>query len=87
MEEHHTVSQWIGNIVSGGALVTSWVGIMPTIMTLLASGIALVWYLIQIYESETVRRWLLNRRKRKIAYLRARAAGLEAYDRQLPPEA
>ena len=87
MEEHRTFIQWVGNIVSGGALITSWVGILPTLMTITASMIALVWYLIQIYESETVRRWLANRRKRQIAYLKARVAGLEAYDRILPPEA
>lgn len=85
MDEHHTFSQWAGNVVSSGAIVTSWFGVLPTLMTLIASGLALIFYVIQIYESETVRHWLANRRLRKIAYLKARIVGLEAYVRQLPP--
>ena len=85
MNGDHSFSAWLGNLFSGGALVATWAGLLPTIATLVASSVALIWYLIQIHESETVRRWLANRRTRRIAKLRARLIVLEA--KSPPPPA
>jgi hypothetical protein len=74
-----TINQWVGNIVSAGAIVGTFIGWLPGI----AAFIAFVWYLIQIYESATVQRWLAARRVRKIASLKAKILVLEALN-QLP---
>lgn len=70
----HPVSQWLGNVISGAAIVASFVGYIPGI----AACVALVWYFIQIYESATIQRWLAGRRIRKLARLKARVIMLEA---------
>ena len=84
MDHDHSFTTWIGNAFGAGTLAATWAGWMPTIATIAASSVALVWYLIQIHESETVRRWLASRRARKIARLRARLILLEAKP-PLPP--
>lgn len=81
MDGTHSFQAWIGNAFSIGAIAASLIGIVPA----LAAVVALIWYFIQIYESATVQRWIANRRARKIAYLKARVAGLEEYDRRVPP--
>lgn len=78
MNSDHSFSQWLGNAVSGGALVATWIGWLPTIMTMVASSVALIWYLIQIHESETVQRWIATRRLRKLARMKAQVLLLEA---------
>lgn len=75
-----SLDKWAGNIISVGAIFGSILGWLPGI----AAFIAFVWYLIQIYESVTVQRWLAGRRLRKIAHLRAKIVVLEALN-QLPP--
>jgi hypothetical protein len=47
----------------------------------IAALVALIWYLIQIYESATVQRWVANRRIRKIARMKAKVMMLEARHR------
>ena len=64
MESHVTLSQWLGNALTGGTLVASWVGAFPTLLVVISSLVALVWYPIQISESATAQRWLANRRLR-----------------------
>lgn len=71
---------WFGNIASGVTIVTTLFGILPA----LAAGVALVWYVIQIYESTTVQRWLAGRRMRKIARLKARVLMMESHVAPMP---
>lgn len=72
--EHSTINQWLGNIFSAGAIVSTMAGWVPAI----AAIVGLIWYLIQIYESATVQRWLATRRVRKIAKMKAQVMMLEA---------
>ena len=73
--------QAAGNVASAGAVIVAWVGLMtdviPIFLATLVSLAALVFYTIQIYESPTMRRYRHKRRDRKIAYLKARVAGME----------
>lgn len=79
-----TASSWAGNIISAGAIITSFMGWVPGI----AAIVALVWYVIQISESQTVQRWFLARRQRKLASLRAKLLKLEGSEPlALPPPA
>ena len=72
--DHESLNVWTGNILSAGAIVGTVLGWVPAV----AAIVALVWYLIQISESETVRRWVATRRVRKIARLKARVLLMEA---------
>jgi hypothetical protein len=76
--DNHNFSQWLSNLVGGGTLLATWIGFLPTISAVIASIIAGFWYIIQIYESETVRRWMAGRRVRKLARLKARVLMMEA---------
>lgn len=83
MEAHRdTIMTWIGNGVSLGAIVTSFMGLVPA----LAALVALLWYLVQIYESKTVQVWIAKRRLRQLARLKAAVMMLETKTAQLPPE-
>jgi len=82
MNHESNINLWLGNIVSAGAVVSTVLGWAPAI----AAIVALIWYLIQIYESETARRWMDGRRHRKIARLKARVLMMEARAKTaLPP--
>ena len=81
MDHGNAINQWVGNIVSVGAIVGAFLGWIPYIGAL----VALCWYLIQIYESQTLQRWLANRRARKIAHLKSRILELEARTLLEPP--
>lgn len=81
MDSQHNISQWIGNSVTGGAIIATLIGVIPAA----AATVALIWYLIQIYESATVQRWLANRRTRRLARLKARVIMLEAQGRPALP--
>ncbi len=70
---------WAGNIFSAAAIVGTFMGWLPA----LAAGVGMCWYLIKIYESVTVQRWVAARRARKIARLKARVLLMEAQN--LPP--
>jgi hypothetical protein len=80
METNHTFSHWIANFISGGAIIATMTGYIPAV----AAGVGLIWYLIQIYESSTVQRWLAGRRIRKIARLKARVIMMEAHAHAAP---
>jgi len=84
MNSDHSFANWIGNVFGVGTLAATWAGWMPTVATILASTVALIWYMIQIHESETVRRYLASRRARKVAKLRAKLILLEGTP-PLPP--
>lgn len=85
MDHGNTINQWTGNILSGGAIVATIMGWLPGI----AAAVALIWYFIQIYESTTVQKYIADRRRRKIARMRAKLIQLEAqgaYERLLPKD-
>lgn len=75
MEDHHIV-QWVGNGLSVGALVSTIFGWLP------AAGavVAIVWYLIQIAESDTFQKWRLRRHIKRVAKLEARLAYLKSLE-------
>lgn len=79
--DSNAINQWLGNIVSVAAVIGALAGWVAPI----AAVVALIWYLIQIYESETVRRWAATRRARKLARLKARVLMLEAQSRRALP--
>jgi hypothetical protein len=84
MNSDHPFGQWLSNAVGGGALFASVMGWFPVMVTMIGAIVAVIWYSIQIAESETVRRWMTNRRARKVAKLRAKLILLEAKP-PLPP--
>lgn len=77
----HPIALWFGNIASAGAILTTLAGLLPPITAI----VALIYYFIQISESETVKSWRRHRRAHRIAKLRARLLELEAMN-VLEPE-
>lgn len=69
MNEHENtvlfVSWVFAHVASGVAVVAALAGYLPP----LAALIAFVWYIIQICESETFRKWQARRRLRRIKAL------------------
>jgi len=68
------LSHVVGHLVSAGAILGAIVGYLPAIAAL----VGVVWYLVQLYESNTVQRYLRGRRERKIAKLTLELARLQA---------
>ncbi len=56
--EHWYVFRWFGDGLSVGAIVGAFLGLLPAV----AAIAAFIWYLIQIYESDTAQKWLDKRR-------------------------
>lgn len=56
-----------------GVILTTLLGYAPAF----AAMIAIIWYLIQIYESKTIQRWFESRLRRKLVRLHSEAAHLE----------
>ena len=79
--EHHNISQWVGSAISAAAILSSMLGWAPAFGALVAA----IWYLIKIYESATVQRWMHTRRIQKLARLKARVIMLEAQSRSALP--
>lgn len=73
MEDFDGFNVWLAHGLSGAAILGTIVGWLPP----LAALIALVWYVIQIGESKTVRGLFARRRERKIARLKAKLTHLE----------
>lgn len=71
---HHYIVSWIGNSISVGVIYASVMGILPAV----AAIAAIIWYYIQISESQTVRHWKARRLARKIAKVKAQLVLLEA---------
>ena len=78
MDHGSSANLWLGNIISAGAILSTILGWAPAI----AAVVALVWYVIQISESETVRRWRAARLHRRIVRLKATLLSLQARVRQ-----
>lgn len=79
--QDHTLIYWLGNFASASAIVTTLLGILPSV----AAIVALVWYLIQIYESQTIQVWIAKRRVQRIARLQAKLLILTSKPAPLPP--
>lgn len=69
-----SAGQLVGHTLSVGTLVSVITGLLPVA----ASLVALVWYVIQIFESDTWCGRVERRRIRRIAKLRGELAMLEA---------
>ena len=67
---------WIGNLVSPFAIVGVVFGWFPTIAIMLA----IIWYLVQLYESHFMQTRMGDRRLRRMAKLRIEIAKLEALE-------
>lgn len=71
MDGNVDIQHWIGHSISAGALLGALTGLIPA----LAALIAVIYYIIQIYESDTVQKYLDKRRRiwkaRRVAKLRA----------------
>lgn len=76
MENGQGLIGWIGHTFSSVTLAGAIVGWFPGV----AAIVALFWYGIQIYESNTFQRWLTTRRLRRIARLKIEMAKLEALE-------
>ena len=68
------LSHVVGHLVSAGAILGAIIGYLPAVAAL----VGVVWYLVQLYESHTVQRYLRGRRERKIAKLTLEIARLQA---------
>lgn len=74
MDSQFDLSHWIGHAVSSIAVVGAILGILPAAAALAG----LIWYAIQIWESNTVSRWRRTRAERRLTHHRAAIAKLEA---------
>lgn len=81
MDQNTHVSTWVASAISGAAILSSMLGWVPAFGALVAA----IWYLIKIYESATVQRWVHSRRIRKLARLKARVIMLEAQAQRALP--
>lgn len=76
MEGINSFLSWVGHTLSGAAIIGTLLGYFPAV----AAAVAMLWYVVQLYESRTVQRWLQSRRLRKIAKLKIEMARLEALE-------
>jgi hypothetical protein len=73
MDGNQSIISWVGNVFSGAAILGTLIGVIPTI----AAVVALIWYLIQIYESNTVQAWRKERARKKLILLHQKVSRLE----------
>lgn len=76
MDGNIDLSQLTGHGLSIGAIIGSLFGWAPPV----AAFAALVWYSIQIFDSDRVQNFLHQRRIRKLAALRKQIAAIEAVE-------
>lgn len=78
---HHVApsARVAADIVSAGAIFGAFLGVLPP----LAALGAIIWYIIQIYESDTVQNFLLERRIIRRRRQRVRQAKLRRLQREL----
>ena len=67
-----------GDTIAIAGIGAALLGYLPP----LAALIAIVWYAIQIYESQTLQNMLMNRRLRRLVALRGQATALELVIRE-----
>lgn len=46
----------VGHVSATGAVLLAWVGILTPVLTAIATFLAIVWYLVVLYESDTFKR-------------------------------
>lgn len=78
MDSQLDVSYWLGHGLSLGAIAMTIAGVLPAVAAL----VAVIWYTIQIYESNTAQKWLekrrMKRKARRVARIRAESKVLLA---------
>lgn len=75
----------VGNIASAGAIVSAWLGFLPTVLASVATLVALFYYSLSVYSNSHVQQWLHTRRERKIAYYMACVHNLRAQQKKHDP--
>lgn len=73
MDDQFTFMQWVGHSVSLAAIGGALMGLLPSI----AAVAALIWYMLEIYESRTIQKFVRARRLQTLVKLRAKAVALE----------
>lgn len=64
MADHHIVAAKAGiDVIAGIAVTSAWLGWLPGVLPDIAAVLGIVWYLVQLWESKTVQRWLKHRHK------------------------
>lgn len=48
----------VADAASVATVAAAWLGLFSTVLTILATGAALLWTCIRIYETRTVQKWL-----------------------------
>ena|ERR1035437_8677428 len=71
--DNFNLTAWVGGLTSIGAIFSTLFGWVPPI----AAVFALIWYMIQIYDSEPVQKYRTRRLRNKLLRLHERAANLE----------
>lgn len=59
------VTNGAAHTASVGALAGTIANVLPPLLAVLGSLLAVIWYAVQIYESKTVQRWAAERRRHK----------------------
>lgn len=80
MDANGNVFTYVWHTLAGGAIITTLAGLLPPLAALLG----VIWYVIKIRESQTVRAWLAKRRNRRIVKLQAKLVALKL-DREMYP--
>ena len=73
MDKHDDIWNWIAHGTSVGAIAGAFWGAIPALGVL----VAMIWYCIQIKESETFKKWSARRHLRHIAKLKSKLIYLE----------
>lgn len=84
MTDMPSIWDWIwytAHAISPVAIIATVFGFIPAFAAL----VAIVFYLIEIYETATIQTWLHTRRIRKVATLKIRLALLEASEAKGSP--
>ncbi len=53
------------HVTAWGGIIATFLGWLPPVLAGIASFLAVIWYLVQIYESKFVQDWLTKRREGK----------------------
>lgn len=58
MVQNSEQAKHLTDAASVAAIAFAWLGVFSTVLTILATGAALIWTCIRIYETKTVQAWL-----------------------------
>lgn len=70
---------WISHGLAGVSFMTVF-GLVPVVLGVIATSLAILWYGIQLHESTTAQAFFKRRRERKAARLREKLAELTGKD-------